>query len=201
MKVSSNFKTVLMSAGLLIGSMAVVSNAAQASSFGLDLSLSDETANFGAFTETQTPDDTMRYAFHYFYNDPGDRMYTGSVDLKRKGLVGSPDLDLGVKGKLFAYSQKKYDTDGLGLMLGVTGRYWLKTQAPASISAEVLYGPKVVTTGDLNSAREFGIRGDMQLLSSVTVFVGFRYLEFDLKQKSDYEMDKNAHIGIEVKFD
>lgn len=201
MKALSNFKRTLISAGLLISCMTVMSSAAHASSFGLDLSLSDETANFGAFSETHTPVDSTRYAVHYFYNDPDDRMYSGSMDIKRKGLVGSPNLDLGVKGKLFAFKQKSRDADGLGLMLGITGRYWLNTQSPASISAEALYSPKVVSTGDLNSARELGIRGDLQLLPSVTAFVGFRYLEYDLDFRSDYEMDKNAHIGIEVKFD
>ena len=201
MKTPFNFKTALISAGLLLGSMTVISGSVQASSFGLNAAVSDETANFGAFTETQTTDDSTRFALDYFYNDPKDRMYSASMDMKYKGLVGTPNLDLGVKGKAFGFKQKKDDLDGLGLVLGVTGRYWLDTQLPMSISAEALYAPKIVSTGDLNKASEFGVRGDVQLLPAVTAFVGYRYLQLNLDKRSNYNMDKNAHIGIEVKFD
>ena len=195
MKIPFNFKIALISAGLLMASTA------QANSVGLDLAVSDETANFGAFMQNESPVDSTRYAAHYFYNEPGDKMYSASMKVQRKGMAGNPNLDVGIKGKAYGFSQDTLNADGYGLMLGVTARYWLDTQSPASISVEAMYSPEIVTSGDLNDAREVAVRADMQILPTVTGFVGFRYLAFDLDQRSDYEMDKNLHIGFEIVLD
>jgi len=186
-------KALVISAGL------VMASSVQAQSVGLDLAVSDETANFGAFMETQTPVDSTRYAAHYFYNEPGDKLISASMRVERKGMVGSPNFDFGIKGKAYGFTQDRFDADGFGLMLGVTARYWLDTRSPASVSMEAMVSPQIVTSGDLNRARELAVRADMQILPTVNGFVGFRYLMLDLDQRSDYEMDKNAHIGVELK--
>lgn len=195
MKNPFNFKVALFSAGLMMAS------AVQANSIGLDLAVSDETANFGAFSQTETPVDLTRYAAHYFYNEPGDRMFSASMQVQRKGMAGDPNLELGVKGKGFIFSQDSYNADGFGLMLGVTGRYWLPTQSPASIGFEVLHAPEIVTSGDAQSATEIGARVDMQILPTVSAFAGIRFLEMELEAKSNYELDKNLHVGVEVIID
>ncbi len=195
MKSPFNLKVALFSAGLL------VAGAAQANPIGLDLAVSDETANFGLFSQNESPVDSTRYAAHYFYNEPGDRLYAASMRVQRKGMAGNPNLELGVKGKGYLFDQDSYNADGFGLMLGVTGRYWLATQSPASISFEVLHSPEIVTSGDANGATEMMVRADMQILPTVSGFVGFRYLALDLAANSDYEMDKNLHIGVELMID
>lgn len=171
---------------------------AQANSLGLDLAVSDETANFGLFSQAETPVDSTRYAAHYFYNEPGDRMYSASIGVQRKGMAGNPDLELGLKGKAYYVTQDEQDLDAFGLMLGVSGRYWLPTSSPASLSAEIMHSPEIVTSGDADSMTEMGVRADLQILPSVNAFVGFRYLAADFNLSSDYELDKNVHIGVEV---
>lgn len=198
MKMPFNFNVALILAGLL---MAGMTGSAQANSVGLDLAVSDETANFGAFVQNESPVDSTRYAAHYFYNEPGDKFYSASMKVQRKGMAGNPNLDIGIKGKAYGFTQDSFNLDGFGLMLGVTARYWLDTQAPASVSVEALYSPEIVTSGDLNDARELAVRADLQILPTVTGFVGFRYLALDLDQRSNYEMDKNAHIGVEIILD
>ncbi|MEA3405513.1 MAG: YfaZ family outer membrane protein [Pseudomonadota bacterium] len=195
MKTPFNFKIALLSAGL------VMAGSVQANPIGLDLAVSDETANFGAFSQTETPVDLTRYAAHYFYNEPGDRLYSASMQVQRKGMAGDPNLELGVKGKGFMFTQDSYDADGFGLMLGVTGRYWLPTQSPTSIGFEFMHAPEIVTSGDAQSATEMTARADIQILPTVSGFVGVRYLALDLEEKSNYEMDKNLHIGVEVMID
>jgi len=178
-----------------------MASSVQANSLGLDLAVSDETANFGVFTQNESPVDSTRYAAHYFYNEPGDRFYSASMKVQRKGMAGSPNLDVGIKGKAYLLDQDSLNAEGFGLMLGVTGRYWLDTQAPASISIEAMYSPEIVTSGDINDATELAVRADMQILPTITGFVGFRYLAVDLDQRSNYELDKNLHIGVEVVLD
>lgn len=193
MRPSIRIKTAVLAMGTLFASLG------QANSVGLDLAVSDETANFGVFSQTESPVDSARYAAHYFYNEPGDRLYSVSAGVQRKGMGGSPNLELGLKGKAFYMTQDSYDLDGYGLMLGVTGRYWLPTQAPASVSVEFMHAPEIVTSGDAEAATEMAVRADLQVLPNVTGFVGFRYLTMDMNVDSDYEFDKNLHIGVEVK--
>ncbi|WP_373019939.1 YfaZ family outer membrane protein [Thiomicrorhabdus sp.] len=192
MRAKFTFKAVLLAASTLL--VTPVS----ADSLGLDLAVSDETANFGIFSQAQSPVDSTRYAAHYFYNEPGDRVYSVSAGVERKGMAGNPNLELGLKGKAFYLTQDSHDLDGYGLMLGVSGRYWLPTQSPAAISVEVLHAPEIVASGDVNSMTEMAVRAELQILPSVTGFIGFRYLTSDLTVDSNYELDKNAHIGVEV---
>ncbi|MDG6774575.1 YfaZ family outer membrane protein [Thiomicrorhabdus sp. ZW0627] len=192
MRTKSTLKAALLSVCTLL------ITPVHADSVGLDLAVSDETANFGIFTQSQSPVDSSRYAAHYFYNEPGDRVYSVSADVQRKGMAGNPNLELGLKGKGFYFTQDSFNLDGFGLMLGVVGRYWLPTQSPASVSVEALYAPEIVTSGDANSMTEMSVRADLHILPNVVGFVGFRYLVGDLKADSNYEFDKNAHIGVEV---
>ena len=198
MKMPFNFNGALLLAGLFMAGMA---GSVQANSIGLDLAVSDETANFGVFMQDESPVDSTRYAAHYFYNEPGDKLYSASMKVQRKGMAGNPNLDIGIKGKAYGFNQDSFNLDGFGLMLGVTARYWLDTQAPASVSVEALYSPEIVTSGDLNDARELAVRAEMQILPTITGFVGFRYLALDLDQRSSYELDKNANIGVEIILD
>jgi hypothetical protein len=173
-------------------------NSVQAGPVGIDLSVSEDTAQIGLFSKTESPVDATGFAAHYFYNEADDRIYSLSMNASSKGMGGHPDLELGIKGKGFYFTQDKLDLDGLGLMLGVTGRYWLATRTPASISAEVLYAPEIVMSGDADNANEVGVRADLQLLPRVNGYIGYRYLGVDLENHGSYDFDEYVHIGVQV---
>lgn len=180
-------------------SLSVLSaGAVQASPMGVDLSLSDESANFALFSKVESPLGSTRYSADYFYNEPGDRFYSVSGNIQRRGMAGEPNLDLGLKGKGYFFTQDDHDLDGFGLMLGVTAEYWLPTQSPASLSVEMLHSPEIVTSGDADSMTEVLVRANMQLLPSVTGYIGYRSLTADFESDSGYEFDDNWHLGVEL---
>ena len=54
--------------------------------------------------------------------------------------------------------------------------------------------------GDTESAREFNVRAEIEVLPSTRGYIGYRYLEFDLEDVDDVEVDEHAHLGIRLQF-
>lgn len=168
-------------------------------SAGLDISLSNETGNIGLYSLRETPQELTNLGVDYFFNQPGDYFVDVFGSISRKGMGGNQNLELGVKGKVFYVSQKKDKKTGQGLMLGVTGRYWLPTEMPAAIAADFIYAPPIVSFGDAENAHEFNVRGELRILPSAVAYIGFRQLAVDFPTRY-HELDKNVHIGVRIAF-
>lgn len=167
---------------------------------GLDLSLSNETANIGVYSLRETTDELTVLGADYFFNQPGDNFIDVFGSISRKGIADNPNLEVGVKGKVFYVNQDRDEATGYGVMLGATARYWLPTEFPVSIAGDFLYGPPIVVFEDAENAVEYEIRGEFQILPSAVAYVGFRNLTVDFDQRNNHELDKNVHIGVNVAF-
>ena len=166
---------------------------------GMDLSLSNETGNFGVYSLRERADEITNIGAEFFFNEPGDRFVDVFGSVTRKGLADG-NLEMGVKGKVFFVNQSRKDQVGTGLMLGVTGRYWIPTEIPVSIAADILYNPPIVAFSDVNSAFVFETKVEFRILPSTVAYIGFRGLTVDFDQEKDHELDKNMHVGVNIAF-
>jgi hypothetical protein len=168
---------------------------------GGSISISDTTANFGVFSLKETAVDITRVGADFFFNEPGDKMLSADLKVTRKGLTNNQNLDFGVKTKAFYFLQHDTDYDGFGLMLGVTARYWIPAEMPASAFVEILHAPQIITGGKAENLTEMLVRAEVRILPKVNGYVGYRYVGTKFSGSSNtYELDSNAHIGVEVAF-
>lgn len=187
---------------LVAGLIGLSSTAAAAidGNAGLDLSLSNDTANVGLYSLRETPQELTNLGIDFMFNNDGDRVLDLFGSIARKGLMGNQNLELGLKGKVFYLDEDKDGNNGYGLMLGALGRYWLPTSVPSAIAAEYIYAPSIVTFGDADNAYEFNVRAEMRILPSAVAYIGFRQFQVKFPKTGYHEVDGNAHIGVRIAF-
>lgn len=166
---------------------------------GVDLSLSEETARVGFYTLREAPRDITNLGVNALFNTDSDYMIDLFGSIAKKGLFGSPNMELGLKGKLFYLDKDSDGKNGYGLMMGALGRYWLPTSMPSAIYADYLYAPEVTVFGDARSAYEWNLRGELQMLSNVMAYVGYRKLEADFSSGA-HNLDDHFLIGVRIGF-
>ncbi len=182
-------------------SLATTGSAWAVGQAGGSIALSDTTANLGVFSLKETAVDVTRVGANFFYNEPGDKFLSTELEVNRKGLTNSKNLEFGVKAKAFYLSQQTTKNDGFGLMLGVTGRYWIPAEMPASVFFELMNAPQIITGGKADSVTDMQIRAEVRILPKVNAFIGYRYLSANFSGiGNSYQLDSNAHIGVEVGF-
>lgn len=166
---------------------------------GLDISLSNETAYLVYLIDSGS----LGYGgadigFGFFYNEDDDYMLTANVMVV--GTLGDRrDLQFGVGAKAYG-ADLDNDEEAVAIGIGGQARYVFQTRTPVGIVAEAYVAPGITSFGDTESAREFNVRAEIEVLPSTRGYIGYRYLEFDLEDVDDVELDEHAHLGIRLQF-
>lgn len=166
---------------------------------GLDISLSNETANIVYLIDSGS----LGYGgadigFGFFYTEEEDYMLTANVMVV--GTLGERrDLQFGVGAKAYG-ADLENDEEALALGIGGQARYVFQTRTPIGLVLEAYAAPGITSFGDTESAREVNLRVEIEVLPSTRGYIGYRYLEFDLEDVDDVELDDNAHLGIRLQF-
>lgn len=188
----------------IVLSLGVLSSQAYAQDYdghmGLDVSLSNDAANFGLYSLRESAQEVTNLGVDYFFNRPGDKFLDVFGSLSRKGMADSQNLELGVSGKLFYADDNASSDTGYGAMLGFNGRYWLPTEMPMAIGFDGLYAPAIVSFGDVKSASQGDVRLEARILPSAVAYVGYRKLSVEFS-KHTQTMDDSLNIGVNVAFE
>lgn len=164
---------------------------------GVDVSLSNDSGNFAVYSLREKSKETTNLGVAYFFNEDQDRLISAFVSTSRKGM-GSKNLEMGIKAKVYVIDQNANKQFGSGLMLGLTSRYWFPTSIPVSFALEGLYNPPIVASGDIKKAYSVESKLELRMLPSAIVYIGFRALTVDFKVHKDYRVDRTMHVGINV---
>lgn len=168
---------------------------------GLDLSLANNVGKIGVYSLRETPTELTNLSTNLLFNSEDDKMLDITGSLTRKGMLSNSNLELGLKAKIYYLDQTSTGRNSYGLMLGGLARYWLPTSVPSAISADYLYSPNIVTAGDGQSTMEYGFRGELRILPSAIVYVGYRKILADFGLRGSYKVDGNPHVGVTISFD
>ena len=166
---------------------------------GLDISLSNETANIVYLIDSGS----LGYGgadigFGFFYTESDDYMLTANVMVV--GTLGERrDLQFGVGAKAYA-ADLDIDEEVLAIGIGGQGRYVFQTRTPIGLVLEAYAAPGITSFGETESAREVNLRVEIEVLPSTRGYIGYRYLAFDLENIDDVEVDDHAHLGIRLQF-
>lgn len=194
----------LLKRTFIVVSLGILSLQAKAGDYdghmGLDVSLSNDAANFGLYSLRESAQEITNLGVDYFFNRPGDKFLDVFGSISRKGMADSQNLELGISGKLFYADDNASPNTGYGAMLGFNGRYWLPTQMPMAIGFDGLYAPPITSFGDVKSASQGDVRLEARILPSAIAYVGYRKLSVEFKQHTQ-NMDDSLHIGVNVAFE
>lgn len=188
---------------LIAASLGVLSLQAHAQDYdghlGMDLSLSNDTANVGLYSLRESAQELTNLGVNYFFNRDGDKFADIFGSISRKGMANNENLELGVAGKVFYADDHSSNNSGYGVMLGVNGRYWLPTELPMAVGGDWLYAPPITSFSKVKNATQADVRLEARILPSAVAYVGYRSLsvEFD---KHTQHMDSSVNLGVNIAF-
>ena len=177
-------------------------------SAGLDLKLSNETAEVTFLTQSAT--------FGYggadigiglFINENDDFLVNGSIIVSGSGTGDVRALHFGVGGKIYGgkldlgtTNPNTSDPSGGAIAVGANLRYVFPSSTPIAILVEGFWAPSVTSFSDFNRLVEYRAALELEVTPSARAYVGYRVLEVELDTGLDYTLDDNAHIGVRFAF-
>ena len=177
---------------------------------GLDLSLSNESANIEALSPVRTftrgnrggqLESTGLMSVGFFYNDLDDVI--GHAKLVAVGTQTNTkvpyQLEFGVKA--FAGKVKQDDTDVGALAIGGGIKIQNPSQYnPIDLKIEAFFTPGITTFGDTDSLLEISARLSLEIVPAAQAYIGYRLLEVENDSHFTLELDDNVHLGVRLQF-
>lgn len=184
---------------LLVVMCMIMSSAVYARS--LDLNLSGESAQIKYATLIgATNYGRTELGFGFLYQE--DKNYLGEVSLLVIDEAGSksPGLELGVGTKFYYAYADKPDLNVSAIGLGGQLRY-RHAKAPRIVyGAALFYAPGIVTFQDGDQLFEADARIEYEILPTANIYVGYRYIETEIKNRDDLTIDDTFILGLRFKF-
>ena len=170
---------------------------------GLDLALSDETANLAfLFNPPGVEVSHAQVGIGVLYNDADDLLFHASVLALGPGRYDGRFFRLGAGVKIYAG-----DLDGLDETIGalaIGGRLGIPivrdNANPVDAVVEGYFAPGITSAGDTESLMEWAARIQVEIVPSARAYLGYRFVEADVEDIGDVEIDDNFHVGISIDF-
>lgn len=177
---------------------------------GLDLSLSNETANIEYLSPVRKLtrgvggrqlESTGLFTAGLFYNELDDVVvHAKLIAVGNQTKTRVPyQLEFGVKA--YAGEVKEDDTSVGALAVG--GGIKIQNPArfnPIDLKIEAFFTPGITTFGDTDSLLEIGARVSLEIVPAAKAFLGYRLLEVENDSHATLELDDNLHLGIRLQF-
>ncbi len=184
---------VAAAVGLMIG------NPVHAS--GLNLALSNETANLELFTPFSPLNDGGELSLGIFYNDLDDVIF--HTKLVAVGVPTSTripyKLAFGAKAYIGEVKEASVDAGALAIGGSINIQYPLGYN-PIDLTIEGFFTPGITTFGDTESLIEISASLSLEIVPQAKAFVGYRLLEIEDQSNVNWELDDNIHFGIRFQF-
>lgn len=195
-------------AGVLLLASVSIADAA-----GLDLSLSNETANLAILLNPYqfSAGGGSELILGGFINETGDNLLYSTLMARGKRQSGNSVYSIGA-GFRAIYGELEVPDDiviagadtetvgaiGLGMQMGVllaSSRY-----TPIELIGEAFLAPSIASFTDADRYTEFGARLQMEVIPQARAYVGYRRLSFDTNDYNGLRIDSGFHLGMSVTF-
>lgn len=177
---------------------------APAHAAGLDISLSDDTANFVWLTDAGSlgyGGADVGFGLFFSENDTDDHDFVGTVNLLvTNNPASGNNFQLGVGAKAYAGQVDEPEEDVAAIAIGGLVRYIIPSETPMGIALEGYAAPSVTSFGDTERMREIMARFELEVMPSTRGYIGYRFLEPELDEAGDVELDDQLHVGVRVVF-
>lgn len=201
---------VLAGLVLLVGST-------QAFAGGLDIALSDDTANI-SLTLSQDPlarqhggyrDGGSELAVGGFISETGDNVLHLTFLARgiQQTLRSQYNLSAGMKfiaGEVEADTLEAgvFESESVGaLALGIqVGMVVPSNYNPVEFSVEGFYAPSITSFADAERYGELAARMQVEIMPRARAYVGYRRMMFDTNDADNVRLDHSAHFGLSISF-
>lgn len=196
---------------LLLGSTQVMAG-------GLDLALSNDTANL-SITLNQDPFDANQdrardggaeVAVGGFISEIGDSLLHATLLARgiRQTVASQYQISAGMKIiggeiKIAGDTQEAEDSESVAaLALGFQGGLLLQpsTYNPVELTFEAFYAPSITSFSDAESFGEVTARLQVEIMPRARAYIGYRRMRFDTNDFDNVTLDRNAHVGLSISF-
>jgi hypothetical protein len=138
--------------------------------------------------------------FSLFYNEADDVLGQISLMQSRQPSQQNP-LTLGVGVKAYLGRIDLVGDSVVAFGIGGEIRYTFAGVTPMAIYLNGHIAPEITSFSDTDEIREYTLGFAIEVLPQTTAFVGFRNLEIDSSNASEYELDDDrVHIGVRLTF-
>jgi len=139
--------------------------------------------------------DNNRATASFLFTEKRDNLFSGGImyDAQPEFL---PGLTLSFGTKLYAALLGFENSDVVGLGGSIEGAYQIPVrQLPVKLSAAINYAPDILTFGQSDRIIDWSVRAGLTLTNNIEGFIGFRFLQFDIRP-GNRELDDQVHLGI-----
>lgn len=138
--------------------------------------------------------------FGFLYHE--DKNYLGEVSLLVIDEAGSksPGLEAGVGVKFYYGQADKPDVRFSGIGLGGQLRYRHASAPRIIYSGALFYAPGIVSFQDADQIFDAVATLEFEVIPTANVYVGYRYIETEIKNRPDVTIDDNFILGMRFKF-
>lgn len=177
-------------------------NQAQAATAGLDLALSNESANLGIeFTPWGALAASSVANVGALYNERDDLVFYGTMMARGNREVDRNYVTLGAGLKVYAGDVDELDQSVGALAIGgELGLVLVPSANPIDLLFQGFVAPSITTFGDTEKLMEFSAKLRVEIVHSARAYVGYRLLQIDTEDYDDIEIDDNIHVGINIDF-
>lgn len=166
---------------------------------GVDISLSDETANFQfLFDSSSIGYGGADIGIGGFYNEDGDYVAHGNLLVTNNPGSGNP-WQVGIGAKAY-YADLDIDETASAIAIGGLVRYIIPAETPMGVAVEGYAAPSVTSFNDTERFSEAMARFEVEIVPSTRGYVGYRWKETRIDGVGDVELDDAVHLGIRMFF-
>lgn len=192
--------------------------AGQSWAAGLDLALSNETANLAIILNTdpfnynrsRVQDGGAEVSVGGFISEKGDNIVFASLMARgyRQTATSQYFISAGMKLTGGNIEIEEDDTatsanESVGaLALGFQAGLLLRPSRynPVELNFEGFYAPSITSFTDAERYTEVTARLQVEVMPRAKAYVGYRRMEFDTNDFDDVNLDRNAHFGLNITF-
>jgi hypothetical protein len=167
---------------------------------GVDISLSEETAHFQYLTDSGS----LGYGgadvgFGVFFTEDEDYLGTGNL-LVTSNPSRANNLQFGIGAKAYGGEIDALDAGVAAVGIGGLVRYIVPSETPMGVALEGYAAPQITSFADTDELGEVMARFEFEVMPSTRGYIGYRWLEPDVENVGDVELDDDLHVGIRITF-
>ncbi len=201
----------------VLAGLVLLAGSTQAFAGGLDLALSNDTANL-SITLNQDPfltenspynDGGAELAVGGFISEAGDNILHATILARgvRTSLTSQYQVSAGMKliggeievGTAVADVTESESVGALALGFQA-GMVIPSSYNPVELSFEGFYAPSITSFSDAERFGELTARLQVEVMPRARAYVGYRRMLFDTNDADNVRLDRNVHFGLSISF-
>jgi hypothetical protein len=189
-----SLKVVSIIIALAISSEVCAQKDTSAQDRGLELALSDQTAQLRYDAPTMLGGTDSRLAYAIFLSEERDVVGSAALLMESNFNFGALDIRFGPQG--YAALLNEQNEDVFAIALGVEARLNVLPSRGIAIMGSAFYSPDILTFGSSDKLTDFMVRGEIQLNDRLAGFAGYRWFELDLLMREERTLQNEVFAGV-----